>query len=493
MHGARAMAMLWLAMAHAAVAPREHHDYGAALRKSLLFFRAQRSGDLGKDNPIPWRAAPSFQQDGADVGVDLSRGYFDAGDYVKYGQPGAYSMALLAWGALEFEEGFRVAGALDELKLAVRWGTDYILQAASHLDQRCTYYAQVGRGAAEGCGRADCKFDHGYWGRAEDYATYEFASQRRTYSIDADRPGTEVWAAASAALAAAHQLLAADDAAYAAKLLHVAQALFACATEHNPLNTRLQESMPEVSPQYTSWGFSDELGWAAAWLYDATQDPQYADAFKVGMRRGEDRWWYEGYAASWDDNNPLAKLKMLTAMPAYIEAEHIKDSLRDYVRKWRTCSGDTRQQTACGLCYLQKWASLRYAMTSALIAVVYARHFPEDVVEGASASEWAADQLHYLLGDNPQRRSYMIGYTGANGDLTYPRRPHHRGASCPPASEAACNEETLCDACDSAWVLYGAVVGGPDETDCWNDDRTNWERNEVTRSHTRPCALGLMA
>ena len=50
-----------------------------ALRKSLLFYRAQRSGDLGTDNPIPWRHS-SFLRDGHDAGVDLSRGYFDAGD-----------------------------------------------------------------------------------------------------------------------------------------------------------------------------------------------------------------------------------------------------------------------------------------------------------------------------------------------------------------------------------------------------------------------------
>ena len=53
-----------------------------ALYKSLLFYRAQRSGDLrGSDNPIPYRAEPAFTSDGADVGVDLSKGYFDAGEH----------------------------------------------------------------------------------------------------------------------------------------------------------------------------------------------------------------------------------------------------------------------------------------------------------------------------------------------------------------------------------------------------------------------------
>ena len=154
------------------------HDYADALRKSLLFFRSQRSGDLtGTDNPIPWRRAPAFLEDGRDVGADLSGGYFDAGDFVKYGQPAAFTVAMLAWSGLEFTSGLRQAGALEELKSAVRWGTDYMLNAAKHVQNDCTYYAQVGRGAAEGCEEGEaCKYDHGYWGRAEDYSRdYEHA------------------------------------------------------------------------------------------------------------------------------------------------------------------------------------------------------------------------------------------------------------------------------------------------------------------------------
>ena len=41
-------------------------------------------------------------------------------------------------------------------------------------------------------------------------------------------------------------------------------------------------------------------------------------------------------------------------------------------------------------------------------------------------------------------------------------------------------------------MLYGAVVGGPDETDCWNDDRVNWERNEVALDYNAPYP-GLLA
>ena len=76
-------------------------------------------------------------------GAPREQGYFDAGDYVKYGQPAAYTISVLSWGALEFPRAFAHAGALAEVMDAVRWGADFILKAASRIDDQCTYYAQA--------------------------------------------------------------------------------------------------------------------------------------------------------------------------------------------------------------------------------------------------------------------------------------------------------------------------------------------------------------
>lgn len=51
------------------------YDYNLALKKSILFYEAQRSGKL-INNRIDWRG-DTFLNDGSDVGVDLSGGYFD--------------------------------------------------------------------------------------------------------------------------------------------------------------------------------------------------------------------------------------------------------------------------------------------------------------------------------------------------------------------------------------------------------------------------------
>lgn len=52
------------------------YDYKLALSKSILFYEAQRSGKLPSSNRIDWRG-DTFLNDGSDVGVDLSGGYFD--------------------------------------------------------------------------------------------------------------------------------------------------------------------------------------------------------------------------------------------------------------------------------------------------------------------------------------------------------------------------------------------------------------------------------
>ena len=62
------------------------YNYGEALQKSLLFYELQRSGDLPEEVRCNWRG-DSCLSDGSDVGLDLTGGWFDAGDHVKFNLP----------------------------------------------------------------------------------------------------------------------------------------------------------------------------------------------------------------------------------------------------------------------------------------------------------------------------------------------------------------------------------------------------------------------
>lgn len=63
------------------------------------------------------------------VQVDLSGGFYDAGDNVKFGFPMAYTIALLGWDVVEFGNELRAAGHLEHALNNIRWGTDYLLKA----------------------------------------------------------------------------------------------------------------------------------------------------------------------------------------------------------------------------------------------------------------------------------------------------------------------------------------------------------------------------
>ena len=104
------------------------YDYQEVLEKSLLFYEAQRSGPLPSDNRIPWRGN-SAMNDRGDNGEDLTGGYYDAGDHVKFGFPMAASMTVMAWGAIDFASGYAGAGQSNYVKQAVKWGTDFFIKA----------------------------------------------------------------------------------------------------------------------------------------------------------------------------------------------------------------------------------------------------------------------------------------------------------------------------------------------------------------------------
>ena len=82
-------------------------DYARHIELSLLFYECQRSGPLPKKNRIYWRH-DSMVDAGKDVGLDLTGGYYDAGDNVKFNFPSA--LTLVAWSGIEFEDGYKKAG-----------------------------------------------------------------------------------------------------------------------------------------------------------------------------------------------------------------------------------------------------------------------------------------------------------------------------------------------------------------------------------------------
>lgn len=106
-----------------------YHDYADALSKSILFFEGQRSGYLPPDQRLTWRDHSGLG-DGWTAGTDLTGGYYDAGDNVKFNFPMAFTTTMLAWSVIEFGDRMPPPELRNAL-VAIRWSTNYLLKTVS--------------------------------------------------------------------------------------------------------------------------------------------------------------------------------------------------------------------------------------------------------------------------------------------------------------------------------------------------------------------------
>ena len=61
--------------------------------------------------------------------MDLTGGYYDAGDNVKFGLPMAFTVTMMSWSIVEYGKQMAANGELGHALDAVKWGTDYLIKA----------------------------------------------------------------------------------------------------------------------------------------------------------------------------------------------------------------------------------------------------------------------------------------------------------------------------------------------------------------------------
>ncbi|KAL6539066.1 Esterase/lipase/thioesterase [Orobanche minor] len=458
------------------------HDYHAALHKSILFFEGQRSGRLPTDQRLRWRR-DSALNDGASAGVDLTGGYYDAGDNIKFGFPMAFTTTMLSWSIIDF--GRNMAGAeLANAVKAVRWGTDYLLKATAHDG---VVYVQVG----------DPLSDHNCWERPEDMDT-----RRTAYKIDANNPGSDVAGETAAALAAASIVFRSRDIDYSRLLLNRAIKVFEFADRHRgAYSSGLGYA---VCPFYCDVnGYQDELLWGAAWLHKASRRRKYREYIvrnEVVLRAGDTINEF-----GWD--NKHAGINVLLSKEVLMgRAKDLKQfqiNADGFICSLLPGISTTQvQYSPGGLLFKSGGSNMQYVTSLSFLLLTYsnyASHANQAVTCGdtsaspARLKRLAKRQVDYILGENPLRMSYMVGY-----GLHYPQRIHHRASSLP--SLTAHRARIGCKAGSHYFlspnpnpnILVGAVVGGPNITDAFPDSRPFFQESEPTTYINAPL-VGLLA
>ncbi len=458
--------------------------------------------------------------------LDLTGGWHDAGDHVKFGLPGSYSASTVGWGYYEFRDAYEEMGLQDHVEDELRWINDYFLKATFLDDDGKVvgYCYQVGEG----------NNDHNYWCAPElqvdgtIVATSSCAVKRPAYFATTETPASDQCAGAAASLAINYLNFKDTDPEYAEKSLQYAKALYDFAVETHAEINDAESGTPKATSLgydggfYTSSYDYDELAWAAVWLYYCTENYDYIDDIisvdeSVTTEKGSHPYtgymkriisdtgqcWQNIWVHCWDTvwGGVFAKLAPVTnlARDWYIFrynlefwsgcSETIDSSEWGYEpvhghklfglddTLWNTpmtcdqipslpeseSSADFIAKSPTGWAVVSEYGSARYNTAAGLCACVYAKTTGDETF-----LPWAKRQMEYILGDNPMGYAYEVGY-----GYSYASQPHHRAAHC-----SATQSQELPLGTEN--MLYGALVGGPDLKDYHHDEIKDYIYNEVT-------------
>lgn len=488
--------------------PRHKHSapppdsYTKALHKALMFFNAQRSGPLPKHNNVSWRGNSCMRDGLSDPGsnhANLVGGFYDAGDAIKFNFPAAFAMTMLSWSVIEYSGKYESAGELNHAKDIIKWGADYFLKTFnSSADTISLIHAQVGVGDTSG--GASSPNDHYCWMRPED--------------VDYPRPVYDCHscsdlAAETAAALAAASIVFKDNKLYSQKLVKGATTLFKFSREQRG---RYSPTGSDVSKFYNSSGYYDEYVWGGAWMYYATGNNSYlqlATTMGIAKRAGAFRGGQDYGVLSWDNKLAGAQV-LLSRLRLFLSPGYpYEDVLQSYHNQTNIvmCSYlpvfRTFNRTRGGLIQLNhgRPQPLQYVANAAFLAAVYSDYLTAADIPGWNCGpnffstetlrDFARTQINYILGKNPMKMSYLVGY-GSH----YPKHVHHRGASIP--------KNKIKYSCKGGWkwrdsprpnpnVIVGAMVAGPDKRDMFHDVRTNYNYTEPTLAGNAGLVAALVA
>lgn len=422
-------------------AAEQNLNYAEALQKSLYFYECQQAGPLPEWNRVEWRGDSTMND-------FIKGGWYDAGDHVKFNLPMAYSAAMMAWGLYQYPDGIEKCGEMENYVNNLTFVLDYL--ADCDLGDEVVY--QVGNGQE----------DHTWWGPVElyEYGMEEngndYSNGRPYYTAKTGEGYSAVLGEMAAALAAGACALDGRSSKTDEYIKH-AENIFKMA-ESGKSDEDYNGS--DASGFYRSSHFYDELFWAANWLYRATGDKAYLDKAtsyipNLGKELGSDELKYS-WSQCWDDVQQGGMLLYAQSTGNY--ADRVKRHL-DYLINEATKVDDT-------IVYIQNWGCLRYATTCGFISAVACDTL--DLGDETKYENFYKSQIDYALGDNPLNQSYVVGY----GEKS-PLNAHHRTAH-------ASWSNSLENPTENRHILYGALVGGPNQDGTYEDDRGNFINNEVT-------------
>jgi hypothetical protein len=439
-------------LALAGLAAAQNTDYKPLHNLLIQFYSYQRAGDKTIDNKNPfYKASPFPHSTDAINGQDLSSGWYDAGDFVKFGLNEGFAAYCVLKGYDVFPRGFddvtswnnpgvpdQIPDVLGEAKIA----TDYLQRAVVSATQIVVDVGNAGT-------------DH--QGITEDgYANSSRTSPRATYA----NGGADVAGLYAASLALMSKLYKQYDATYAAACLAKAKLAFQYGIANQKLAT--QQNNGEF---YKTTTWKDKMACGGVELFRATGDSTYLTQAKTFLAGVVQHYYALGYANTGD--------------LAAFELKRLGVPNADGIWMADVSFAMSHVVTAANASPLIKGAFINTnwgnpgnagcAGFSAALAFM--------ITGDSKYLTFARNQAHWVAGISPFTQSYIVGY-GTNA----PTAPHHRN-----------------DAARLNGVrLKGGVVAGPypsDPFDAAKPEASSWSFNgsDAGNYKNTECAINYNA
>ncbi|CAK9327536.1 unnamed protein product [Citrullus colocynthis] len=488
------------------------NNYTVAVNQALKFFDAQKSGRYPKSSPVKFRGDSALDDGVSSNKPDgLVGGFYDSGNNMKFTFPTAYTVTLLSWSVIEYHPKYADMNELDHVKDIIRWGTDYLLKvsvAPNATSNQTTIYSQVGSSHNDG----NEQTDDNCWQRPEDMMYPRPVSKCDARASDL---AGEIVAALSAS-----SLVFKEDNNYSGELAKAAEKLFEQVTKLDPSEqgtyTSVDSCGGEARKFYNSSSYTDELIWAGTWLFFATGNTSYlayaTDAVRFQLAQSEEAST-DGGIFNW--NNKFSATAVLltrllyfhdigypyeyalgvsanmteTLMCSYIIDQHF-DRTPGGLILFRPHDGAWLQLAATASFLSKLYSDYLDLLGASYMSCIFAN--PDFTLEKLRTfSRSQASALNYILGDNPMKMSYVVGY-GNN----FPTHVHHRAASIPWDGQfysCAEGDRWLLSKASNPNILSGAMVAGPDKFDYFSDERERPWFTEPTIASNAGLVAALIA
>ena len=412
---------------------------GISWRGNCHTYDAEASLDKADNFPAKYRSLVDPDGDGK---VDVSGGYHDAGDHVKFNLTMGFAGSSLALSDYLHPEVYKKADAKEHLLKIVRRNADYLMKT--------TFLDADGEVAAICHVVANGTVDHNDWSSPEKQ-TYE----RTTYWLSAEYNNTAVCGEMASALAGCAWMYKNTDAQYYDECIRYAKALLKFGKEHQGNYLGGLATFYETAGYYSSetlYGL-DETAMAEAWLWlcgegdKPVYEPNSGCYIYQGVYYGD----YDFY--SWNKVWQGFAALMYKKTNDAVYAQALKDAY------------DNKQGLSDRFYndFDVTWGVSRYNCAMQMTALALAGGDKD-----SAYAKGAKFQMDYILGNNPYGYSFLIGY-GNN-----PSKIHHRGANPDKGS--------------AKHVLKGALIGGPDSKG-YLDDVNSYQYTEPALDYNGCFAL----